>query len=329
MIYYIVYKTTNKINNKIYIGFHKTKDLNDSYLGSGSLLLKAIEKYGKENFSREILKIFDTKEEAEKYEQELVNKEFTLREDTYNVVIGGNVRIAYGENNGFYKKTHTNETKKKISEKNLNNKSSLRYPITNDIILFNSYDELVNHLNISGNIRHKILLLCGGESEYYFVDTEKQNQAKEYYINWKERKKRHSELLAESAKKRFTNYVWSAERNKKLSESLKGKKRKQEHIDKINKNPEKIRKTAEKHRGMKRSEESKLKMSLAKKGKPASNLGKRLVVNLEGKRVQYDKDKPLPDGWRLVIRKWAIDNNGNKKLFDTYFELPEGWTWKY
>jgi hypothetical protein len=49
-----IYITTNLINGKQYIGLHSKN--NKSYLGAGTLLLKAIKKYGKENFSKEILK---------------------------------------------------------------------------------------------------------------------------------------------------------------------------------------------------------------------------------------------------------------------------------
>lgn len=81
---YIIYKTTNLINNNIYIGQHATKDINDNYLGSGVALLSDIKKYGKDNFKKEILYIFDTREEADKKEQELVNTNFIKRKDTYN-----------------------------------------------------------------------------------------------------------------------------------------------------------------------------------------------------------------------------------------------------
>ena len=54
-----IYLTTNLINNKIYVGQHTTTNLDDGYLGSGKILQKAIKKYGKENFRREILEFCD------------------------------------------------------------------------------------------------------------------------------------------------------------------------------------------------------------------------------------------------------------------------------
>ena len=105
MIYkYIVYKTTNKINNKIYIGVHKTKDSTkfDGYIGCGIYINQphtyknpktkfqwAVFKYGAENFSRETIKVFNTSEEAYLLESQLVNKEYLKREDIYNMVLGG------------------------------------------------------------------------------------------------------------------------------------------------------------------------------------------------------------------------------------------------
>jgi hypothetical protein len=67
-IKYTIYKTTNLINNKIYVGQHSVIEKNDVYLGSGFLLKKAIKKYGKENFKKEILEYCDSKIEMSKKE---------------------------------------------------------------------------------------------------------------------------------------------------------------------------------------------------------------------------------------------------------------------
>jgi hypothetical protein len=84
-----VYRTVNKVNNKIYIGKHQTKVIEDSYLGSGKLLKRAIEKYGRKSFEKEILFVFDNETDMNAKEAELVDESFCLREDTYNVCFGG------------------------------------------------------------------------------------------------------------------------------------------------------------------------------------------------------------------------------------------------
>ena len=88
-LHYIIYKTINLINGKIYIGKHQTNDLNDDYLGSGTRLARAIEKYGIENFKREILHVLGSKEEMDQKEREIVDEDFLLRDDVYNAKLGG------------------------------------------------------------------------------------------------------------------------------------------------------------------------------------------------------------------------------------------------
>lgn len=88
-VFYTIYKTTNLLNGKIYIGKHQTKDLNDGYMGSGINITRAIKKYGVQNFEKHILFVFQTEEEMNLKEAEIVDDEFVLREDTYNICAGG------------------------------------------------------------------------------------------------------------------------------------------------------------------------------------------------------------------------------------------------
>lgn len=67
-MYGYIYKTTNLINGKVYIGQHKSQNLKDNYLGSGKLLRKAINKYGINNFVKEIICICDNKNELNEKE---------------------------------------------------------------------------------------------------------------------------------------------------------------------------------------------------------------------------------------------------------------------
>lgn len=99
-MYYIVYKTTNLINGKVYIGAHKTSNLEDVYLGSGSIIKLAIAKYGKTNFKREILAVFDTAEEMFQVEAELVCSEFITKANNYNIKIGGSGGFDHIDNSG-------------------------------------------------------------------------------------------------------------------------------------------------------------------------------------------------------------------------------------
>ncbi len=78
-----------KSNGKIYIGSHKTKNLDDGYMGSGKYLKRAIEKSGVENFEKEILFIYDNPEAMYQKEGELVNEDYLVTENTYNLKVGG------------------------------------------------------------------------------------------------------------------------------------------------------------------------------------------------------------------------------------------------
>ncbi len=89
-MYYYLYQITNKLDGKVYVGCHKTKDLTDNYMGSGKYLKNAINKHGLESFEKRILKHFESEEEMFQGEAEVVNEEWVKRKDTYNIKLGGN-----------------------------------------------------------------------------------------------------------------------------------------------------------------------------------------------------------------------------------------------
>lgn len=87
---YYVYKITNALNGKYYIGKRSHKDpYNDLYMGSGKLIRSAIDKYGKNNFIKEIIQIFDDEESCSSLERKLVTKEEVSNPNCYNMHEGG------------------------------------------------------------------------------------------------------------------------------------------------------------------------------------------------------------------------------------------------
>jgi group I intron endonuclease len=207
----VIYKTTNLINGKYYIGKDEKND--PKYLGSGTILNRAIKKYGRDNFKKEILEKCETRNELNEREKYWI-KELSGTSVGYNIALGGNGGDTYsmnpnldsirekfkGENNHFYGKTHTDETKHKIkhskigkpswnsgkndiySDETLKKMSEARSGLTGEnssryihidknelskILKNNTIKETADHFNVSVScIRKKI-------SEYNFIITKK------------------------------------------------------------------------------------------------------------------------------------------------------------
>ena len=87
--YHYIYKTTNKLNEKFYVGMHSTDDLDDGYVGSGKYLWRSIRKHGKENFVVEKLEFFDSREALIKGEVDFVDKTFISNPLCMNLRTGG------------------------------------------------------------------------------------------------------------------------------------------------------------------------------------------------------------------------------------------------
>lgn len=89
MTYYGIYKITNLLNGMMYIGQHTTDNLDDGYMGSGTVIKRAVKKYGVENFRKEWLMFCEDKDELCYMERVYVDQTWVDRSDTYNLIVGG------------------------------------------------------------------------------------------------------------------------------------------------------------------------------------------------------------------------------------------------
>ena len=104
-MFYYLYEIKNQVNNKIYVGVHKTKSMDDGYMGSGKVILSAIKKHGIENFTKIILETFDNSETMFAREKEVVTDEFLARDNTYNLRRGGSGGFDYINGAGLNDRT--------------------------------------------------------------------------------------------------------------------------------------------------------------------------------------------------------------------------------
>ena len=87
--YHFIYKTTNLLNEKFYVGMHSTDNLEDGYVGSGKRLRYSINKHGLKNHKFEILEFLPSREELKKREAEVVNEELLNDPLCMNLKFGG------------------------------------------------------------------------------------------------------------------------------------------------------------------------------------------------------------------------------------------------
>ena len=111
MHYGYIYKITNLLDGKIYIGLHTSPVFDEKYWGGGSDIHAAQKLYGLENFSREIIQWCDSLEElnnAERYWIDFLDSRNP--EIGYNIQPGGTQRFGY---------KHAESTKQRLREKSL------------------------------------------------------------------------------------------------------------------------------------------------------------------------------------------------------------------
>lgn len=143
-MYGYIYKTTNLINGKIYVGLHRKSEFDNNYIGSGTILKQAIRKYGVDNFTCEVIEWCETSDELSEREIYWIDKLNCLDSEVgYNLHEGGGQPPIFigeehpnwgnkfglkgenhpnwgkrGELSYLYGTSHSEETKNKISESN-------------------------------------------------------------------------------------------------------------------------------------------------------------------------------------------------------------------
>ena len=176
-IKYQIYKITNVINGKIYIGQHKLSSDNEPlrhYMGKGIAIREAYKKYGIENFSKIIIEEIEDDEKHEyvsEREKFWINELHALAPNGYNISPGGEGGItrdialkslATKIKNGNLHLTE--ETKKKISMSNKGKTKSEIHKLhlkenhhtrTIHVISFENEDKTVQTFDSIGDIAKK------------------------------------------------------------------------------------------------------------------------------------------------------------------------------
>ena len=112
---HVVYRITNMINGKKYIGKHSTTDVYDGYFGSGIAIKQAINKYGIDNFKKEIICYCDNEEELKEMEKYHIKKEGTFSKG-YNLTLGGEGILGYKHTEDSIRKA--SDSRKRYYEEN-------------------------------------------------------------------------------------------------------------------------------------------------------------------------------------------------------------------
>ena len=112
--YFYLYKITNKHTGSQYIGVHETYNLDDGYMGSGTVISRAIRKYGRDSFEKSILEFFNSREDMYRRESEIVTEEFVKKHDVMNIAVGGSGGSIL-QNQKPFTGPHSKLTKQKLS----------------------------------------------------------------------------------------------------------------------------------------------------------------------------------------------------------------------
>jgi len=242
-IYHLVYLTTNLTNGKIYVGVHSTEVLEDEYLGSGRDVCKAVKKYGKENFKRDILYFCLTDKDAYLIESQIVDVWFVKRKDTYNLTLGGfggNTIINYSEKELQNRSKKISKSlsglKRTKEQKEITKQAMIKVHKNRTTEEKEEISQKISEANRNRNFTEKqILEIVEKRKDTISKKSEKELLEISQKISKANKGRKQSE---EHIKKRVetrklkNNFKHTEESRKKLSEANKGKKLSKESIEK-------------------------------------------------------------------------------------------------
>lgn len=230
----VVYKTTNLLNGKWYIG--KDEKNNPNYLGSGVLLTCAIKKYGRENFKKEIIAVCDTgREELANLEKKIIEQTNAVSDtDSYNIAaggIGGHTWYPDVRSDAHRDKISKALTGKKVGPKSIEARKKLKisrrlrnpqYKIihieTGDYIIIDSLSDFVNLYGVAGKtIRYSIKTGKSVRRIFVAYRLDERTENKEHFAEYT-----HNSIV-ESLKTRFhtdeTKALFRLQRNKNYGDT--------------------------------------------------------------------------------------------------------------
>lgn len=152
-MYGFIYITTNHVNGKKYIG-QKNYDKRGNwkkYLGSGVILAKAIQKYGKENFSKEVVEECESKEQLDEREKYWIAYYDAVNSDNfYNIASGGdggNTLSGFTKEQMIIHSKKQSKAKKGIINQGKDNSMAKQVICLNNMKIFDTTVEAAKYAN--------------------------------------------------------------------------------------------------------------------------------------------------------------------------------------
>jgi len=269
----VIYKATNIINQKIYIGQTKSFEqrrkghLKDAKSGSGCRFHVAIRKYGEENFLFEVIE--ECLDDLANEKEQFWISYFDSYENGYNSTLGGE-KVCF---------SIAPDVRKKISESLMGEKNpNYGKPVNDEIRKKMSESHKMNPQIFDEKRKNRMKEIATGR--YHSEQTKKKMSESRIGHSVSEQTR---QKLSESLK----GIVHSEETRKKMSESKKG----------VPRSEEAKRKTSETLKGCPRSAETKKKISESKKGKR----GKKTSEETKKKLSEVLTGREISEEWKNKI----------------------------